>query len=158
MLRVVVAVALATALLSVTVPALDVAKRDRGSTQIERSVERLTAAVADLRDREAAVPAGEAGARRVVTVRLPARTWSTAGVEYLAIGGRPDGSSGHAAAAWRVAGGHERARQVSGVRVEGDGARSPEGVLVVERPGTHRLELELVERDGRRIVVVRRLD
>lgn len=163
MIRLVVGILLATALLGTTVHALGDAARDHGNAQAERAATELTTAAADLRDRETAVPAGEAGARRVVTVRLPADGVATAPVEYLAVGGRPDaGTTARSpAVAWRVAGGHEQTRHVTGVRVVGagrdDDSIPTDGVLVLEAPGTHRLVLTLVERDGHETVVVRRL-
>lgn len=160
MLRVVLAAVLASALLGTAFTALDAASRDHGNAQVAASAERLTAAIADLRDRAAAVPAGSPGARRVVTVRLPARSRTTAAVEFLAVGGRLDGTgdSDGPALAWKVAGSSERTRRVQGVRVVGVGDRSPSGRLVLESPGKHRLALTLETRDGRETVVARRLD
>lgn len=160
MLRVVLATVLAAALVGTAFHALDSAARDHANADLERTAERLTAAAADLRDREQAVPAGRTGARRVVTVRVPAEDWTTAPVEYLAVGGRPtDQPSGSApAVSWRVAGSYEQTRHVTGVRVVGRDETGHDGVVVVEEPGTHRLALTLVEVEGRETVVVRRLD
>lgn len=164
MIRVVLGVLLAVALFGTTAHALDTAARDHGNAQVERAATQLTTAMADLRERETAVQAGEAGARRVVTVRLPEDDATTAPAAYLAIGGRPgaDGAADQApAVAWRVAGSHERTRHVTDVRVVGEGngadTASRAGVLVLESPGTHHLALMLVEREGRETVVVTRL-
>jgi hypothetical protein len=160
MLRVVLAAVLASALVGTGFAALDTASRDRGNARVAASAERVTAAVADLRERAAPVPPDSPGARRVVTVRLPARDYATVPVEYFTIGGRPgEAPKGDAPAiAWQVEGSHERTRQVSGARVVGVDSRSPPGRLVLEAAGRHRLALTLVERDGRETVLVRRLE
>lgn len=121
MLRVVLAAVLASALVGTGFAALDTASRDRGNARVAASAERVTAAVADLRERAAPVPPDSPGARRVVTVRLPARDYATVPVEYFTIGGRPgEAPKGDAPAiAWQVEGSHERTRQVSGARVVG---------------------------------------
>lgn len=159
MLRVVLAVVLAAALLSVTLPAVETASRDTANARLAAGAERVTAAAADLHEREDVVRDGP-GARRVVTVLVPAESWWSARVDYVAVGGRPtaDGAD-RTAVAWRVRGSSERTRRVPGVRVVGDGAAADGSApLVLESPGRHRLVLELTVRDGRRTVVVRRLD
>ncbi|MFB6142077.1 MAG: hypothetical protein ABEJ30_01895 [Halorientalis sp.] len=155
MLRVVVAAVLATALLSTAFAALDVVEHDRSNARVAASVERLRAAAADLDARAAPVPPGTEGARRVVRVWLPSRTLGTAPIRYLAVGSG-QGQERGPAVRWRVAGSSERTRHVPGVRVVGRGT-GPRGTLVLERPGTHRLALTLVEQSGRGVVLVRRL-
>lgn len=157
MLRVVIAVALAAALLATTMPALETAQRQRTATQLAGEADRLATAVADLRAREQATVGP--GARRVVTVRIPQRDWTHAGTRYLAIGGRP-GATGAAqdgaAFAWRVDGGDEQWRHVPGLRVvpvETCGGRP----IRLREPGTHRIALELAWRDGERLIRARRI-
>ena len=156
MLRAVVAVALASALLATTLPAVETTTRERTATHVASEVDRLETAIADLRAREQA--AIGPGARRVVAVRVPGRDWTHAGVDYLAIGGTPDGrepAKTETAFAWRVHGSDGDRRRVAGIPVEpgtcGDGA------LVLREPGVHRLALRLVERGGKRRILVREL-
>lgn len=159
MLRVVLAVVLGAALLSVSLAALGTASHDAANARLAADAERVTAAAADLRERAAPVASGDPGARRVVTVRVPAESWWSARVRYLAVGGSPDGGRSGTAVAWRVAGSSRRTRTVRGVGVVGaDGDDATPGRLVLREPGRHRLALDLVSRDGRRTVVVRPLD
>jgi hypothetical protein len=160
---VVVAVVLTAALLAVSLPALDSTRRDHTDAAVEAEVERLEAAIRDVDAREQAVRAGSPGARRVLTIRLPVRSWTDAGVARLAIGGPPestpsDGATGRARpdVVWQVAGGREHRRRFDGVRVAGRGTDGT-GPLVLAEPGAHRLALSVADRDGRRVVVVRRL-
>jgi hypothetical protein len=159
MLRAVMAVVLATALLATSLPVLDAARRDHTAGTVRAQLDRIETAVADLRTREEAVPPETAGARRVVTVSLPARSWTDAGVSYLAIGGSPresvPGDRERAEIAWQVRGGPLQERRIPGAVVE-PGTRGDEP-LVLREPGTHRLALSLVDRCGQRVVVVRRL-
>lgn len=157
MLRAVVAVALATALLGTTLPAVETAQRERTETRIAGEVDRLATAIADLRAREQAVAAR--GARRVVTVHIPRRDWDHASVAYLAVGGRTDGGPAvrdGTAIVWRVDGGPERRRRMPGTRVE-PVATPCDRPLVIREPGRHRIALSLVWRDGERRVLVRRV-
>lgn len=159
MLRVVVAVALATAMLAVSLPAIDGASADRTSVIVRAEVDTLETAVRDLKTGDGAVPEGISGARRVVTVRLPARGWTSTRLEYLAIGSRIDPSraeQNETAFAWRVESGPVQTRRLPGIQIEhadGDG----DDPLVLREPGPHRLALTLVEHAGNRSVVVRRL-
>jgi hypothetical protein len=161
MLRVVVAVALATAILAVSLPAIDAAGRDRTSATVTDEVDALETAVRDLQHSDGAVPQGTSGARRVVTVRLPDRGWASARLAYLAVGGRPGASCvdrTETALAWQVVDGPVQTRRLPGVQLEhadGDGDDDP---LVLREPGKHRLVLTLVERAGDRTVRVQRLD
>ena len=161
MLRVVVAVALSMALLTVSLPALETARRDHSAQRVTGELDGLTAAIEDVHAREGAVPDGTAGARRVVTLRLPARTWTDAGVEYVAVGGRldrsPPGEGDEVDLSWQVTGRQPRERRIHGVAVEARTDAGGDGPLVLREPGTHRLAITLVERGNRTVVVVRRL-
>jgi hypothetical protein len=155
MLRAVVAVTLAAALLGTTLPAVETAQRERTATHVAGEVDQLTTAIADLRAREQAVAAQ--GARRVVSVRVPQRDWDHAGVDYLIIGGAPGGGTtarNGPAIAWRVSGGTERQRRLPGASVEAV-ATPCDRPLVVREAGRHRIVLSLVWRDGERRVLVR---
>lgn len=161
MLRAVVAVVLASTLLAASLPALDLAARERTEAVLAAEGDRVQTAISDLRHRESAVDA-ETGARRIVTVELPARTRTDAGVVAFALGGVPgDGAATNRTGvdlAWQVQEGELTARRLPGVRVvhlrNGRIAAEP---LVLESPGEHRLALTRVERDGRRLIGVRRL-
>lgn len=155
MLRAVVAVVLGAALLATTLPAVETAKRQRAAAHVAGEIDRLESAVADLRAREQA--AVGPGARRVVTVHIPHRDWTHAGVSYVALGGRPADARGDrngTTFAWRIEGVGERTSHVAGVRVE---AATGEGPLVLRDPGTHRVAVELAWRDGERRVLVSRV-
>lgn len=160
MLRVVVAIVLAVALLSVSLPALDTARHDHSEQRVHATLARLTAAIADVHAREAAVREGAAGAQRIVTVRLPARTWADAGIEYLAIGAHPDhpgvDEANESTFVWQVTGNQPQERRVTSVPVEAD-TESDENPLVIQEPGVHRLVVTLSERRNRTVVVVKRL-
>ncbi|WP_335999872.1 DUF7311 family protein [Halorientalis halophila] len=161
MLRPVLAVLLATALLAASAPGVQSAARERTGGQLAAEADRLETAVADLRERESATT-GSPGARRIVTVDLPARSRTAAGVDVLAIGGIPDGSASSNRTgvdlAWRVAEGATATRRLPEIRIawlrDGDLVAEP---LVLESPGEHRLALTLLERDDRPVVGVRRL-
>jgi len=157
MLRVVVAVVLGAALFATTLPAVETAKHQRTDAHLAGEVDRLTAAVADLRAREQAT-AGS-GARRVVTVRVPHRDWTDARVSYVAIGGRPEAARGErneTTVAWRIEGGPRRTRHVPGIRVDAVGTTG-DRPLVLREPGTHRIAVELVWRAGERRLLVSRV-
>jgi hypothetical protein len=161
MLRVVVAVVLASALLAASLPGMELAAHERSEATLTAEADRLRTAIADLRHRESAVATGT-GARRVVTVEIPARSRTAAGVAALALGGVPGrgGPDERTAAdlAWRVDGGEVATRRLPGVRVVHyrDG-RVVDEPLVLEAPGDHRLALTRIERDGERLIAVRRL-
>lgn len=147
--RAVLAVVLATALLGVALPPLDDARSDRAAaavadqtTELERVVEELVATDD---------PTGEDGARRIVELRVPARHWTSAGVERVAI--RPTGADGTASVSWRVRGGRTRDRSLPGQTVATDDGEP----LVLRETGPHRLVLTLDGQPGAPVVTVRRL-
>jgi hypothetical protein len=157
MLRAVVAVVLGAALLATTLPAVETAKHQRTETQVAGELDRLESAVADLRARDQATV--EPGARRVVTVHIPHRDWTHAGVSYVALGGRPVDARGDrngTTFAWRIDGGEERTNHVTGVRVEAAGMAG-DRPLVLREPGTHRIAVELAWRNGERRILVSRV-
>ncbi|WP_299266355.1 DUF7311 family protein [Halorientalis sp.] len=161
MLRAVVAVVLASALLAASLPGVELAAHQRSEAALTAETDRLRTAVADLKHRESAVGA-ETGARRVVTVEIPARSRTVAGVTALAIGGVPGRKEPDVRKAvdiaWRVDGRDVTTRRLPGVRVvhyrEGRVVDEP---LVLEAPGEHRLALTRIERDGEHLIAVRRL-
>ena len=161
MLRVVVGVTLSVALLTVTLPALETARRDHSDHRVAAELDGLTAAIRDVHAREAGVSANAAGARRVVTVQLPPRTWTDAGVEYVAIGSHPDHAGvderNETTFVWQVSGSQPRTWRLTDVPVEAATPSGGDTPLVIREAGRHRLAVSLVVRDGQRTVVVRRV-
>lgn len=161
MLRVVVAVALSVALLAVSLPALETARRDHSHQRVGAELDRLATAIRDVHAREAAVRDESASTRRVVTLRLPARAWTDAGIDFVAIGGTPDRPPTSEREAptfvWQVSGGQREKRELRAIHVEVRTQRNGDGPLVVREPGTHRLAVSLVAHANRTVVVVRRL-
>lgn len=146
--RAVLAVLLATALLGATLPALDDARRERASATVAEqaeTVERTARRLARTDD-----PTGDAGARRVLTLSLPASDWTTAAVENLSIGPASGDAGGRIR--WHVDGStHEAVLSGPPLRTD-DGAP-----LVLNRTGHHRLVLALDGDPARPVVTVRRL-
>jgi hypothetical protein len=161
MLRAVVAVVLASALLAASLPGIELAARERSEATLTAEADRLRTAIVDLRQRESAVGSG-AGARRVVAVELPARSRTAAGETTLALGGVPGQvrSDGQSAVdlAWQVGDGTVTTRRLPGSQV----VHYPDGrvrdePLVLESPGPHRIALTRIEHDGETLIGVRRL-
>lgn len=146
MIRVVLAVVLTTALLGVSLPAIDDARRGHTETTVGtelREIERAATGLLDTDD-----PA-EDGARRVVTVHLPARSWSDAGVDAVTIGQSRAGSGGRFT--WSAEGGTRLVRRLPEIPLRTDGGDA----VTLDAPGRHRLVLSL---DGTRtdpVVTVR---
>jgi len=145
-IRVVVTVLLAIAILAAAMPAVENAAADRSEAQLRSGVESIDAAAVDLVESEEAVP-GTVGARRTVEVRIPAADVGAAGVERLAISGSDRGYE------FRVEGRDET--EIHGTvpvhTIDGE-------PLVLRDPGTHELVLALVEVGGDRRVVITRLE
>lgn len=147
--RTVLAVVLAAALVGVALQPLDTARRDRASATVTEQVERIERAADTLAATDD--PTAGAGARRIVSVRVPARHWTNAGVELVAIS--PGTDDRPASVAWQVRGGRSGSRVLSGPTVRiADGEP-----LVLRTAGTHRLVLGLDGEPGSPVVTVRRL-
>ncbi len=160
MLRAVLAVVVAVALLGAALPAVERAGVGRSASLLAGEVETLARAVERVATGSDPVPAGARGARAVVELRLPGRSWATRPADYLAVGATrradpPDGRDDDVVA-YRVAGGREHtARLPVDVRAaERDGFAPDDRPLVLEEPGRHALALRLVGFDGRPVVVV----
>ena len=140
MIRAVLAVLLAVALLGVSLPVLDDAREERSETLVESELDRIEAAAVDLTSTEEAVKLDALGravdgdkateatglqtaSRRSLSVDVPGQTLTEAPVEYIAVGGvpvadRPAGSSsrnggvddGAGVLAYRLADGDTRVR------------------------------------------------
>lgn len=157
-LRAVLAVALSLAILGVAVPGIDRAAERRTADGIRTEVGAVADAGESLLDRDELAPAGSPGARRVVVVALPSRSWHAAGVDYVSFGGPPAERTGYESVltgrvAFGLRDGPQRSYQLP-VPVRPAGDRP----LVLREAGRHRLVLELGRHDGERVVVVERAD
>lgn len=148
MIRPVLAVVLALALVSVSLPAIEDARVDRTDGHLHREVDRLVDGVERLR-------LDDPGSTRAlapsltVTVRLPRVSWTAAGVRWLRLAG--DGPDGPSSIGYAVQGGAPVVRRLS-VPLS-----TPDGGLVLRDPGVHRLRLSYRLRDGRSTLLVRRV-
>ena len=182
MLRTVLAVLLAAALISAANPALESARTTRTERLTAGELDRIETAARSLVREESPAPLDDPGPRRTLTVSLPGESPTAAPVEYVALGGLPDERSVEEASvadtaerdvfASRVGGGRRRVRRVGfdlAVAVPADGDSTdenptdgdsgwkiePDAVPVVLRGGaTYRLTLRLVRLDGRPTVLV----
>lgn len=146
--RVVLAVVLASALVAVALPPLDDARRERAATVVTDQVESIERTADALVSTDE--PTDGVGARRVVTLRVPARQWTSAGVERVSFA--PVGTGDHGRVSWRVHGGRTSSRSLSVPLTTAD-----DEPLVLDEPGHHRLVLALAGRPGAPVVVVRQL-
>lgn len=135
MIRAVLSVLLAAALLGASFPAIDAARQDHSETAIRTQLDRVERAATAML---ATDDPTDAGARRLVTLRLPAKSWTDAGTESVRIGSASDGSGGRFT--WSVDGDTRGVRHLPDVpiRTERDA-----GVLTLAGPGRHRLVLSL---------------
>jgi len=134
-LRVALAALLALALVAATLPAVETARVERTDAALDREGDRLDRAAASLVRTSEAAAAGDA--RRTVVLRLPGRSWGSAGVDAEVA----DGSL-----RWRLSEGRWRERRLTAVVV-------PEPIAL--SAGRNRLRLALVRRGGRAAVAVR---
>lgn len=165
-LRIVLAVVLVVAICSVSYPAIDAVRRDRAAYRADAELADVSRSMADLAD-ETTVPFDDTeprGARRMVTLSLPAESVTSGGIEFVAIGGIP----GHRRSrkddfgdvlAYRVEGGTTHVRHLPfDVRVatssEADHelvVRPDEKPLVIRAPARRDVALLLVDYGGNRI-------
>jgi hypothetical protein len=89
-IRYVLAVFLAVALIGLSVPVIDDAARDVTEHELQRDIADIESAATALRDEEALSPEGHPNARRVVEVTLPAASLTTVGVSQFVIDPVPD--------------------------------------------------------------------
>lgn len=153
MLRAVLGVALAVALLAVVTPALDDARATRTERLAERELDRVASAAVTLESEEAP------GARRTLTLALPGDSPTAARVS-VALGGLSSGRSPADTAerdvfAVRVAGDRRLVRRVgTDLRVVREGRVAGDERAVVLRGGaTYAVTLRLRRLDGHRVVV-----
>lgn len=147
--RAVLAVLLASALLGATLPALDDARRERASMTVAEQAETLERTARRLARTDD--PTADAGARRIVTLSLPASDRTTAAVDRLSVGPASGDAGGRIR--WHVRGGSTHEAMLSGPRL---GTTDGEP-LALDGPGRHRLVLALDGRPDSPVVTVRRL-
>lgn len=147
MLRAVLAVLVAAALLGLSMPVVDSARVSHADSQVQSELADLEAVAADLRAESDPTPPGVPGARVERTLVLPPRSWGNAGIAQLTL---PD--SADTPVRWHVPGGETRTVRPSPPLV------APPAGLELHEPGPHRLELSLQRRGGRSVVVVSRAD
>lgn len=149
MLRVVLAVTLAAALLGAAMPVVDDARVATARSQTADQLESLDRAAERLEERNDASPPGMdgGGARRHVVLDFPRRSWGSSGLDRLYIPGEFD-----AAPSWRVSGGKSKT-WYSSVPIAG-----PDGGMTIREGGRVRLVLKLRRRQGESVVVVSRPD
>ncbi|MDS0257928.1 hypothetical protein NDI56_00735 [Haloarcula sp. S1CR25-12] len=145
-LRVVLAVVLTTALVTVAAPAVSVAGADRAESTVDRQLTTLASNLGQM----VAIddPTAGRGARHVTALRLPGRTLTSADVTRLRLYGR----EGVGLASWRVSDGAESSTRLSGVPIRAVGG----GSLTLRESGTHRLVFGLDKRANRTVLTVRR--
>lgn len=148
MLRTVLAVLLASALLAVSLPVVESARVEHAEQRIDASLQRLDAAATDLAADNDPTPPGRAGAHRQHTLVLPSESWGSAGTGSLTF----PPPTAERFVRYQVAGGQETPAQFS-VPVVG-----PPGGLTLRSGGRQRLVLSLEQRGRRPVVVVSRAD
>lgn len=133
MIRAVLAVALAVALLGVSLPVVEEAGRAHSDAQVENQLDRVESAAQALRARSVAATQGVT-ARRTLLLSLPERTWAHPGLARLTVPAPGD----RVGVTWRVEGGTEHSRRLLGGDVVG-----PPGGLTLRAGGTARVALLL---------------
>lgn len=141
-IRIVLTVALAAALLAASLPAVDSARGDRTAAELAADFASIRHAAAGLVDEDDPTRGDVAGARRLVTVGIPPSSWTTAAVDSVTVRGQTDSSG--PTLGYRLDSGR-RSRLRLDVPL-----RTPNGPLVFTTPGAHRLALTLAwgDRDG----------
>lgn len=168
MLRTVLAVLLAVAILGIANPAIDDARGTRSDHLVRGELATVERTIQALDETEPAMPVGRAGARRVRTVDVPERSRTSAAVARVTVGGVPNRIAAADAErsdvlSYTRPNGSRKTIQLNGVdlrvahyRDEQLQVESDDAPLVL-RPGTHRLVFRPVRIDGRRVILVHRL-
>lgn len=144
MIRAVLAVAMATALLGVALPGIDHARVRHSDRVVRGEIDALDRAARSLVAADEAAPT--VGARRTVTVTLPDDSWGGVAASSLAI--RGSAGDPRATVTYRLAGHPQRT-----VRID-TSLSTPDGPVVLRESGSHRIVLELVRIEGRPVVRV----
>lgn len=162
MIRAVLAVAATTALLAASLPAVDDGRRQHTEGVVREDVEALERAAHALVETEDV--AREAGARRVLTLTLPERSWTHAGLDELVIAGgsnatervneteRPDATAARVVVA--VSGGRRTTHLIDGVALRTPGDEP----VRLSGTGRRRLVLSLGGTPRRPVVTVQRFE
>lgn len=144
--RLAIGVLLTAALVAVAAPAMSAASADAADSTVERQVRALSERLQGLVATND--PTVGPGARHVTTLRLPSRSLTSAGVDWL----RLDSPEGHAIASWRVSESTTERQRLVGVPL-----RAPGGNLTLRDAGDHQLAFRLRSQSGRTVITVRRL-
>lgn len=152
MIRLVVATLLTVALLGVSLPAIEEGRASRTDALVGDELDRFERTATELRREDDPVAPGAAGARRLVTVRVPGDSWTgtRTTVELGTTAGPTDGL------AWSRGGTTRRRPLPFDLRVVEGGTLRPDGTPLELGPGRPQLALGLVRIDGRAAVTVRR--
>lgn len=149
MIRAVLAVVLAAALLGASLPAIDDARRDHADVAVRTELDRFERAARTLLSEDDPV-SGDGGARRVVVLSVPEESWTDADVAAITVASPPERTGGRLT--WRLRGGPQSVRRLPSVPL-----RTPDGdPIVVESSGRHRLVLSLDGSPADPVVTVRR--
>ena len=147
--RIALTAVLAAALLGVVLPAVDVGRADRTGTELDAAAERIDRAAAHLRATADPTAPDVPGARAVVAVEVPEKSWHTAGVAYVAVGGPPGSDGNRSVLVYRLDGETRRTVPL------GSRLRTADGPVVLRETGTHRVTLTLVRDSGVAVAVSR---
>lgn len=148
--RVALAVLLAVSLFAAVAPAVDDAATANAHAHVRTAATRLERVAHALLSGEDGTRSTRGGARRPLTLSVPARSFTTAGVERVAIGGAPGSAGDRSVVVYALDDGARRTLSLDGVSL-----RTPGGPVVLG-PGQHRLTLSLVAADDGAHVVLRR--
>lgn len=139
MIRVVLAVVLAIALVGVAVPALEYGAGVNSEQQVGSEVAKIGNAATSLVENEELPPPGQSGAQRVVSVSLPGDSRTTRPVEHLEI----ERHGNRSVATYRVEGRSEQVAHIDAPIVNGTndtvelgGSGTRDLVLTLERDGS----------------------
>ena len=151
MIRTILAVVLALAIVSLSMPAIDRVATVGTERGLEADLATLEAEAVELLEEEERPPAGDPGPQRVVTITLPAESPTTAGVDYVAVGDSLEATTDTAdrpIVTYRIEGGPERIVHV-------DAPIEPAGgeAIVLRGSGDRDLRLTLEYEAGERVVV-----
>lgn len=143
MIRVVLAVLLAVALLAAATPAIDESRTARTTIHLDRVTERVERAAHSLTAHEDPTRPSVGGARRLVKFRLLERSWTAVSASLWLDGDEDE-------VGYRLAGKPPRRTTLRGVDL-----RTPNGRITFDAGGRYRLDLSLVRSDSVGVVVTR---
>lgn len=147
MIRLVLAVVLAAAILGVSLPAIDDARGDRTAARLDRTVDHFDDAALALLDNDPARDRAHA-AGRTIRIHLPDRSWTAVRVESVRIDGMD--TDRPAVVSYTLSGRPPMRHRI-------DAPIETPGPIVLREPGLHRLRADLLLRHGSPVVIVRRV-